>query len=1099
MPRRQDLKSICVLGSGPVVIGQAAEFDYSGTQAIKALKEEGYRIILVNSNPASIMTDKNLAHKTYIEPLTLEYVSKILELERPCALLPTVGGQTALNLAVALSREKVLERLGVELIGADVDAIERAENRELFKQVMTSHGLPTLGSMTCHNEEEARVALGQFGLPVVIRPSFTLGGAGGGIAYSAEEFFDLVRFGLKQSPNHQVLVEESVVGHKEYEFEVIRDEADNAVVVCSIENFDPMGVHTGDSITVAPAQTLSDGEYQVLRSASLKVLRAIGVKTGGSNVQFSVNPKNGQFYVIEMNPRVSRSSALASKATGYPIAKVAARLSVGYRLDEIINDITKKTTAAFEPALDYVVVKIPKFAFEKFSAEEPTLTTQMRSVGEVMAIGRSFKESLHKAMASLEEGSSGFDASIIKGDLGKCASMEEYLRKPTPKRLWRIAAAFQRGLTVDDVAKFTNIDRWFLFQIKEIVDLEQKISEIAFSRLEKRQILKLKMDGFLDARIAKIMGVTESDVSRARIACGVVPVFKRIDTCAGEFEAMTPYLYSTFEKPSFQLEGDELIEKRICEANPTARQKIVVLGSGPIRIGQGIEFDCCATASVPAIQAFGFEAIMINCNPETVSTDFDTADRLYFEPLTFEHVMNVLAMEKPFGVIVQLGGQTPLSLARALHEAGVRILGTSFDDIDRAEDRARSKELFDKLSLRQPPSSSASNVDEAKLSASHLGYPLMVRPSYVLGGRAMERVHNETELLRCLERAFKAAPNRPVLIDRFLDGAVEIDVDAICDGSSVYIAGILQHIEEAGIHSGDSACVLPPYDLSPAILQEISEATRALCFELNIVGLINIQFAVKDSALYVLEVNPRASRTVPFISKFTDVPLAEMAAQVMCGHPLPKSLRDTDYRGFAPDNMIAIKAPVMPFLKFPKSDPLLGPEMRSTGEVMATADCFEGAFLKSQIARSEKLPHRGGLFVSVADRDKEALLPAVRMMHEAGFTIIATAGTHWFLQAHGIESLRVNKVREGSFHVLDLIDQGKIAIMFNTVLGSVSVHDSHLFRKKAILKNIPYFTSVSAARALAKAISKKKDDGVVSVLSLQDLHQAKGEKRSWTS
>ncbi len=636
---------------------------------------------------------------------------------------------------------------------------------------------------------------------------------------------------------------------------------------------------------------------------------------------------------------------------------------------------------------------------------------------------------------------------------------------------------------MDDVARMSHIDRWFLSQIKELVDLEQKIAETEFSHLKKRDFLKLKMAGFLDARIAKIMGVTQDEVRRARISFGVLPVFKRIDTCAGEFEAHTPYLYSTYEKPSFRLVGDDLIENHACEANPKSGQKIVVLGSGPIRIGQGIEFDCCATASIPALQAFGFEAIMINCNPETVSTDFDTADRLYFEPLSFEHVMSVLDKEKPYGVIVQLGGQTPLALARGLHEAGIHILGTSFDDIDRAEDRARSKELFDKLSIRQPPSSSAANLEEGKLYANQLGYPLMVRPSYVLGGRAMERVHNEGELVRCLERAFKAAPNRPVLIDRFLDGAVEIDVDALCDGKSVYIAGILQHIEEAGIHSGDSACVLPPYDLSPAILQEISEATYALCFELKIIGLINIQFAVKDSALYVIEVNPRASRTVPFISKFTDVPIAEMAAQVMCGHQLPESLRNKDYRSFAPDNMIAIKAPVMPFLKFPKSDPLLGPEMRSTGEVMATSDCFEWAFIKSQIAASKTLPHSGGLFVSVADRDKEALLPAVRVMHEAGFTIIATAGTHWFLKAHGIESTRVNKVREGSFHVLDLIDQGKIAIMFNTVLGSVSVHDSHLFRKKAILKNIPYFTSVSAARALAKAISKKKNDGVLSVLS----------------
>jgi len=889
-----------------------------------------------------------------------------------------------------------------------------------------------------------------------------------------------------------------VVGHKEYEFEVIRDEADNAVVVCSIENFDPMGVHTGDSITVAPAQTLSDVEYQILRSASLKVLRAIGVKTGGSNVQFSVNPKDGQFHVIEMNPRVSRSSALASKATGYPIAKVAAMLAVGYRLDEITNDITKKTTAAFEPALDYVVVKIPKFAFEKFSAQEPTLTTQMRSVGEVMAIGRSFKEALHKAMASLEESGTGFELAAIKSDLRQLSSMEDYLKKPTPKRLWRIAAAFARGLSVDEIAQMSHIDRWFLAQIKDIVDLEQKISESDLNSLTRREFLRLKMAGFLDARIAKILGVTEAEVRAQRYRHNVLPVFRRIDTCAGEFEAETPYLYSTYEEPSFTITKGTLVEKHVSEAHPKSGHKVVVLGSGPIRIGQGIEFDCCATTCVPAIKALGFETIMINCNPETVSTDFDTADRLYFEPLTLEHVLNVLVVEKPDGVIVQLGGQTPLSLARGLHDAGIRILGTSFDNIDRAEDRKLSQELFDQLALLKPPSSSVINIEEAKMASATLGFPLMIRPSYVLGGRAMERVHNEAELVGSVERAFKAAPDKPVLIDRFLDGAVEIDVDALCDGKSVYVAGILQHIEEAGIHSGDSACVLPPYDLSPAILQEIIESTRALCFELRVIGLINIQFAVKDSALYVIEVNPRASRTVPFISKFTDIPLAEIAAQLMCGHQLPPSLCDKDYRSFAPENFIAIKAPVMPFLKFPKSDPLLGPEMRSTGEVMATADCFEWAFIKSQIAASNVIPHSGGLFVSVADRDKEALLPAVRIMADAEFRIIATAGTHWFLKAHGIESTRVNKVREGSDHVLDLIDQGRIAIMFNTVLGSVSVHDSHLFRKKAIAKNIPYFTSISAAKAVAKAIAKRANDGVVSVTSLQDLHSSKDTKR-WVS
>lgn len=1091
MPKRKDLKTICVLGSGPIIIGQAAEFDYSGTQAIKALKEDGFRIVLINSNPASIMTQSRLAHQTYIEPLTLEYVERILAIERPDAILPTVGGQTALNLAMELSHTQVLKRLSIELIGADVEAIEKAENRELFKRVMTSAGLPTLRSKICESNREAEAALEEFGLPMVIRPSFTLGGSGGGIATTEEQFVDLVSFGLRLSPNHQVLLEESVVGHKEYEFEVIRDEADNAVVVCSIENFDPMGVHTGDSITVAPAQTLSDIEYQTLRTASLKVLRAIGVKTGGSNVQFSVNPKTGHYHVIEMNPRVSRSSALASKATGYPIAKVAAKLAVGYRLDEIINDITKKTTAAFEPALDYVVVKIPKFAFEKFSGEEPMLTTQMKSVGEVMAIGRTFKEGLQKAMASLEEGVSGFDAAVIKNDLNVKASIVDYLKKPTPKRLWRIAEAFRRGLTVDDISAISHIDRWFLAQIKDIVDLELKLSGLNLDELTKKDFLKLKQAGFQDSRIAKLVLETEARVTSVRQSLGVHPVYKRVDTCAAEFQAHTPYLYSTYEEPSRQFKDGFMVEQIACEANPSDRPKVVVLGSGPIRIGQGIEFDCCATECVPAIQGLGFETIMINCNPETVSTDFDIADRLYFEPLTFEHVMNVLNKENPLGIIVQMGGQMPLSLARALHDAGIKILGTSPDDIDRAEDRKRSKELLEKIGLKQPPSYSASSPADGSIAANALGFPLMVRPSYVLGGRAMERVYNEQELNASLERAFRSAPSRTVLIDRFLDGAIELDVDALSDGQHIYVAGILQHIEEAGIHSGDSACVLPPYDLSPAIVAEVDGMTRLLCRELNVVGLVNIQFAVKDGEVFVIEANPRASRTIPFISKFTDVPLAELAAQAMCGQMLPHSLRDQNYLDFLPKGMFAIKAPVMPFLKFPKADPLLGPEMRSTGEVMATASCFEWAFLKGQIASGNKLPTAGGLLVSVADRDKEAIFPAVRAMADFGFKIFATVGTHWFLKAAGVDSLRVNKVREGSPHALDFITAGKISIMFNTVLGSASVHDSHLFRKNALLKSIPYFTSVSAATALAKSITKTRDDHVLSVISLQEIHRSR--------
>lgn len=1086
MPRRQDLKSICIIGSGPVVIGQAAEFDYSGSQAIKALKEEGFRVILINSNPASIMTNSDMADQTYIEPLTLEYVTKILEKERPCALLPTVGGQTALNLAVELHHAGVLERLDIELIGADIEAIKKAEDRELFKKVMAEAGLPTLRSHICHNEKEAMLALKEYGLPIVIRPSFTLGGTGGGIARDEHSFYELVRSGLALSPNHQVLIEESVIGFKEYEFEVIRDEADNAVIVCSIENFDPMGVHTGDSITVAPAQTLSDKEYQILRDASLTVLRAIGVKTGGSNVQFAVDPKTGRYAVIEMNPRVSRSSALASKATGYPIAKVAAKLAVGYRLDEIINDITKKTTAAFEPALDYVVTKIPKFAFEKFLAQEPHLTTQMRSVGEVMAIGRTFKESLHKAMASLEEGFFGFDQAILKGEILDGTSLN--VEKPTPKRLWRLAAAFHVGYQVDEIAAQSGVDPWFLQQIFEIVELEQKLSEMNLHELKAKDFLKLKQAGFLDCRIGQLLGASTSEVRKARLEQGIKPIFKRIDTCAGEFVAFTPYLYSTYEQPYFNFSDAKWQELTACEANTTNRKKVVVIGSGPIRIGQGIEFDCCSTESILTLKKMGIEAIMINSNPETLSTDFDIADRLYFEPITFEHIANILELEKPDGVIVQLGGQTPLSLARSLSEAGFPILGSTPDAIDRAEDRKRSSEVFAKIGLNQPASITALTMPQAIEGGRSLGFPLMVRPSYVLGGRAMERVYNEAELHSYMEKAFKAAPDKPVLIDRFLDGAIELDVDALSDGESIYVAGILQHIEEAGIHSGDSAAVLPPYDLSPALIEEINSATKKLALELHIVGLFNIQFAVKDGACFIIEVNPRASRTVPFISKATNIPLTALATKIMCGEKIPEELKDLDFRSFMPTGITAIKAPVMPFLKFPAADPLLGPEMRSTGEVMATAPCFAWAFIKSQQSAGIKLPAKGTLFVSVADRDKEALLPAFRQMHLSGFRLVATAGTYWFLKANGIPSERVNKVREGTPHVLDLLDNGEIDLMFNTILGSTSVHDSHLFRKAALKKNIPYFTSVSAAKALAQALAMPADDAIFHVKSLQEHH-----------
>lgn len=1086
MPKRCDLHTIVVIGSGPVVIGQAAEFDYAGTQATKALKEEGYRVVLINANPASIMTSPTLADRTYVEPMTLPYVSKILEKERPCALLSTVGGQTALNLALELTTSGTLKRLNIELIGANIEAIERAENRDLFKKAMNAADLPTLRSSICHSMKEAENALGLFGLPIVLRPSFTLGGAGGGIAHNEEDFFNLVKAGLSLSPTHQILIEESVLGHHEFEFEVIRDEADNALVICAIENFDPMGVHTGDSITVAPAQTLSDVEYQILRDASLKVVRAIGVSAGGCNVQFSVDPKTGRFFVIEMNPRVSRSSALASKATGYPIAKIAAKLAVGYHLDELRNDITKKT-AAFEPALDYVAVKIPVFAFEKFADQEPTLTSQMRSVGEVMALGRSFKESLQKALSSLELKAHGFSYGLGEKSDEKISA--ENLRQASPKRLWRIAQAFRQGMALSEVALYTNIHPWFLAKIQELIAQEEALSTMELEDLNLVHLRHLKKEGMSDARIAELLGVKERDIRMLRKHHGVMPQFKRVDTCAAEFAAHTPYLYSTYEEPFFCLEDDALVPKNACEADITGNKKVVVLGSGPIRIGQGIEFDCCATESIDGLRDLGFETIMINCNPETVSTDFDVADRLYFEPITLEHVLNVVELEKPLGVIVQLGGQTPLSIARALSDEGIRIFGTSADGIDKAEDRLRSRELFMRLGLCQPPSLTAQSVEEGLKAASILGYPLMVRPSYVLGGRAMERVHHERELRLSMTRALEASPGKPVLIDRFLDGALELDVDAIFDGESVYVAGVLQHIEEAGIHSGDSFGVLPPYDVSTAILILIDEATRKLARALNIRGLLNIQFAVKNSALYILEANPRASRTVPFLSKATGIPLAQIAARVACGEPLPKALRERDYTTFMPKHLTAVKAPVMPFAKFPKSDPLLGPEMRSTGEVMSTASCFEEAFLKGQIAAGTKLPKSGNLFVSIADQDKEALLPALRQMSEADFIIFATYGTHWFLKAHGLASERVNKVREGSPHVLDLLEGGKIHLMFNTILGATSVYDSHLFRKKALLHNIPYFTSVSAARAVAKAVSRKADDGIMQINSLQEMHE----------
>ncbi len=1075
MPARKDIHSICVLGSGPVIIGQAAEFDYSGTQAIKALKDDGYRIILVNSNPATIMTDPELADATYIEPLTPAVVREILKKERPDAILPTVGGQTALNLAIALAQDGTLDELDIELIGAEIDVIKRAEDRQLFKEAMTAIGLDTLRSELCRSLQEAHHAKAQFGLPIVIRPSFTLGGTGGGIAYDESQFEKIVRNGLKQSPTGEVLVEESALGWKEFEFEVMRDKADNAVIVCSIENLDPMGVHTGDSITVAPAQTLTDKEYQVLRNASLAILRAIGVKTGGSNVQFAVHPTTGRVVIIEMNPRVSRSSALASKATGYPIAKIAAKVAVGYTLDEITNDITQKTKAAFEPSLDYVVVKAPRFAFEKFKGVSGKLTTQMQSVGEAMAIGRTFKEALGKVLCSLEYGCDGFEASAVNKISGTPLTEQnllERLNAPTAERLWLIAESFRCGRSVEDIFATTAIDPWFLTHIAQMIAFEIELQ----TSIDADKLWQAKQWGFSDASIASLTNKSEQEIRALRYQNKVVPCFKQVDTCAAEFEAFTPYLYSCYERPQI----DDI------ESPPTNAKKIMVLGGGPIRIGQGIEFDYCCVQAVQALTKAGYETIMVNCNPETVSTDYDCADRLYFEPLTFEHVMNIVEHEKPEGVIVQFGGQTPLKLAKRLEQAGVPIIGTSPDAIDRAEDRGRSAALVAKLGLKQPPSYLVKSIEEAKVAAQALGYPLMLRPSYVLGGRAMELIYDDAGLLRYLTSAVQASDERPVLIDRFLDEAIEVDVDVVCDGSTVIIGGVMRHIEEAGVHSGDSACVLPPHGLDRAVVDEICEASRRLALELHAIGLVNIQFAVQKNQVFVLEVNPRASRTVPFVSKTTGFPLARIAALVMAGQTLDElgveqpPIHSVDFP------YVAIKEAVMPFNKFPEADAILGPEMRSTGEVMGIATLFEDAFAKSQMAAGMTLPLDGTIFISIAEPDKEAILPAIRGLSQAGFRILATSGTHHFLKSHGISSRRVNKVREGSPHILEAIEAGEVQLLFNTTLGPRSVYDSYLFRRKALELHIPYYTTVQAAEAASRTILHLRQSPLLEVASIQE-------------
>jgi carbamoyl-phosphate synthase large subunit len=1069
VPRRQDLHNILVIGSGPIVIGQACEFDYSGTQACKALREEGYRVVLVNSNPATIMTDPETADRTYIEPMTVESVEKIIAREKPDALLPTIGGQTALNLAVALAKAGVLEKYGVRLIGANLEAIHKAEDRELFRAAMRRLGLALPESGVATTLEEARAIVKRTGIPAIIRPSFTLGGTGGGIAYSEDEFDAMVSWALAQSPVTQCLIEQSVLGWKEYELEVMRDTADNVVIICSIENFDPMGVHTGDSITVAPAQTLTDREYQLMRDAAIAIIREIGVDTGGSNIQFGVNPENGAIVIIEMNPRVSRSSALASKATGFPIAKIAAKLAVGYTLDELRNDITRETPASFEPTIDYVVTKIPRFTFEKFPSADNLLTTQMKSVGEVMAIGRTFKESFQKALRSLEIGHAGLDAPALPpGEAGERA-LWAMIDKPRPGRPWAIAEAFRRGVTVEELHRRSKIDPWFLDNLREIVETERALQAAAPDE-RVAWLRPAKQMGFSDARLASLWGMREADVRALRKQHGVIPVYKRVDTCGAEFVAHTPYLYSTYE--------DE------CEAQPTEAKKIMILGGGPNRIGQGIEFDYCCVHAAFALSDAGFETIMVNCNPETVSTDYDTSDRLYFEPLTLEDVLAIVDREQPFGVIVQFGGQTPLKLAVALEHAGVPILGTPPDAIDRAEDRERFDLVLDKLALKRPPSGMARSFEEARSVAERIGYPVLVRPSYVLGGRAMEIVHDTESLARYMQYAVKASPEHPVLVDRFLADAIEVDVDAICDGRRVVIGGVMEHIEEAGVHSGDSACSIPPYSLSKTVVDEIVESTKRLARELGVIGLMNVQYAVKGSEVYVLEVNPRASRTVPFVAKAIGRPLAKLAALVMSGKTL-------DELGFTEEiwpKHYSVKEAVFPFVKFPGVDTVLGPEMKSTGEVMGIDSDFGRAYAKAQIEAGNPIPTGGTLLVSVRSADRARVGEAVQEFVDAGFKVLATAGTARVLEALGIAVEVVPKVGEGEPNVVERIERGDVHLVFNTVESIPSaVRDSFSIRRAALNRGVPYFTTLAGLRAAAGAVRALRR-GTIGVRSLQEVH-----------
>ncbi len=1070
MPKRTDIHKVLVIGSGPIVIGQASEFDYSGTQAIKALREEGVQVVLLNSNPATVMTDPEFAHRTYIEPITVQVAEQIIERERPDALLPTMGGQTALNLAKALAEQGILERYGVKLIGASLTAINKAEDRQLFKAAMQKIGVPLPKSGYATSLDEAKAVVKDIGFPAIIRPSFTLGGTGGGVAYNSDEFEAVCLAGLKASPTSTLLVEESVLGWKEFELEVVRDTADNVIIICSIENMDPMGVHTGDSITVAPAQTLTDKEYQRLRQASLAIIREIGVDTGGSNIQFGIDPSDGRMVVIEMNPRVSRSSALASKATGYPIAKIAAKLAMGYRLDELKNDITRDTPASFEPTLDYVVVKIPRFNFEKFPRAARILTTSMRSVGEVMAIGRTFREAYMKALRSTESGAlSSFEPLDLPEDaVARTERVRDLLRVPQPERPQALFHAFREGMSVEEAYQLSAIDPWFLRNIRELALEAKAVSGAKLGDLDDARLRRLKADGFSDRVLAFLLGTTEGEVRAHRHRRAIRPVFKRVDTCAAEFEAYTPYLYSSYEEED--------------EAPPTDRKKVMILGSGPIRIGQGIEFDYCCVHAVFALRAAGYETVMVNCNPETVSTDYDTSDRLYFEPLTLEDVLEIAHREKPLGAIVQFGGQTPLRLSVPLEKAGLPILGTTPDAIDRAEDRERFARLIEKLGLKQPENGVARSPEEAHVTAQRIGYPVMVRPSYVLGGRAMEVVYDSESLDRYMREAVKASPEHPVLIDRFLKDAIEVDLDLVADRTGeVLVGGVLEHIEEAGIHSGDASATLPPHSLSPDLVERMKDQATALARELSVVGLMNVQFAIQGKTIYVLEVNPRASRTVPFISKATGVALAKIAALCMVG----KTLRELDVPREIEMKHVAVKESVFPFARFPGVDVILGPEMKSTGEVMGIADDYYSAFAKGELAAGSALPSTGTVFISVKDEDKPAMVDLAKRLRALGFRIVATGGTYRYLANKGIETEHVLKVTEGRPHVVDKIVDGKVDLVINTTFGKKEIADSFSIRRESLMHSVPYYTTVQAARMAVGAIEALAR-GKIPVTALQD-------------